>query len=208
VCERRVDLLVCSLPLHRHSYIGFILAFASSFHNKQIDAIVDISLLEVDTLMYRSICRLSILVSMQFFPNYRITMTAHIDGNWKTDWTRWTPEVSKKLSVSRWSCKSKSRTNSQWRGRFVHESSNGEPLNVYYESINRELKIKPIYECRCDERLKTKAEESTHLGYTGLLGELEYLKIPTRSIDEKMWVWSSGVSMWSDSRPVNVKVNP
>jgi hypothetical protein len=35
VCERRVDLLVCSLPLHRHSYIGFILAFASSFHNKQ-----------------------------------------------------------------------------------------------------------------------------------------------------------------------------
>ena len=35
VCERRVDLLVCSLPLHRHSYIGFILAFASSIHNKQ-----------------------------------------------------------------------------------------------------------------------------------------------------------------------------
>jgi hypothetical protein len=30
-----VDLLVCSLPLHRHSYIGFILAFASSIHNKQ-----------------------------------------------------------------------------------------------------------------------------------------------------------------------------
>ncbi len=36
VCERRVDLLVCSLPLHRHSYIGFILAFASSIHNKQL----------------------------------------------------------------------------------------------------------------------------------------------------------------------------
>jgi hypothetical protein len=35
VCERRVDLLVCSLPLHRHSCIGFILAFASSIHNKQ-----------------------------------------------------------------------------------------------------------------------------------------------------------------------------
>jgi len=138
---------------------------------------------------------------------HSVRRTTH-DGNWKTDWTRWTPEVAKKLSVSRWSCKSKSRTNSQWRGRFVHESSNGEPLNVYYESINRELKIKPIYECRCDERLKTKAEQSTHLGYTGLLGELEYLQIPTRSIDEKMWVWSSGVSMWSDSRPVNVKVNP
>jgi hypothetical protein len=35
VCERRVDLLVCGFPLHRHSYIGFILAFASSIHKKQ-----------------------------------------------------------------------------------------------------------------------------------------------------------------------------
>jgi hypothetical protein len=25
---------------------------------------------------------------------------------------------------------------------------------VYYESIKRELKTKPIYECRCEERLK------------------------------------------------------
>ena len=31
---------------------------------------------------------------------------------------------------------------------------------VYYESIKRELKTKLIYECRCDERLKTKVEES------------------------------------------------
>ncbi len=55
---------------------------------------------------------------------------------------------------------------------------------VYYESIKREVKIKPIYECRCDERLKTKVEESTRLTYTGtctgLLGELEHLKIKTR----------------------------
>ncbi len=35
VCERRVNLLVYSLSLHRHSYIGFTLAFASSIHNKQ-----------------------------------------------------------------------------------------------------------------------------------------------------------------------------
>jgi hypothetical protein len=35
VYERRVNLLVCSLPLHRHSYTGFILVFASSIHNKQ-----------------------------------------------------------------------------------------------------------------------------------------------------------------------------
>ena len=37
---------------------------------------------------------------------------------------------------------------------------------VYYESIKQEVKIKPIYECRCDERLKTKAKESTHLTST------------------------------------------
>jgi hypothetical protein len=44
---------------------------------------------------------------------------------------------------------------------------------VYYESIKRELKTRPIYECRCDERLKPKGEESTRLAYTGLLGKLE-----------------------------------
>ncbi len=35
------------------------------------------------------------------------------------------------------------------------------------------------------ERLKPKDEESTCLAYTGLLEELEYLKIETRLIDEK-----------------------
>ena len=55
---------------------------------------------------------------------------------------------------------------------------------VYYSSIKRELKTRPIYECRCDERLKTKAEESTRLAYTGLLVELEHLKIETTLIDE------------------------
>ena len=49
---------------------------------------------------------------------------------------------------------------------------------VYYESIKRELKIKPIYECRCDGRLQTK--RFTHLSYTGLVVELEHLKIKTR----------------------------
>jgi hypothetical protein len=44
---------------------------------------------------------------------------------------------------------------------------------------------RPMYECRCDERLKPKAEESTHLAYTGLFGELEHLKIKTRLTDEK-----------------------
>jgi hypothetical protein len=34
-----------------------------------------------------------------------------------------------------------------------------EDIVVYYESIKRELQIKPIYECRCDERRRTKTEE-------------------------------------------------
>jgi hypothetical protein len=51
-------------------------------------------------------------------------------------------------------------------------------LFVYYESIKRELKIKPIYECRCDGRLQTK--RFTRLSYTGLVVELEHLKIKTR----------------------------
>jgi hypothetical protein len=58
-------------------------------------------------------------------------------------------------------------------------------LVVYYESIKREVKIISISECQCDERLKTKTEESTLLGYTGLIGELEHLKIKTRLIEEK-----------------------
>ncbi len=56
---------------------------------------------------------------------------------------------------------------------------------VYYESIKRKLKIKGIYECRCYERLQTKTKEFTRLAYTGLVVELEHLKIETRLIDEK-----------------------
>jgi hypothetical protein len=59
---------------------------------------------------------------------------------------------------------------------------------VYYESIKQEPRTRPIYECRWDERLKTKAEESTRgqprLAYTGVLGKLEHLTIETRLIDE------------------------
>jgi hypothetical protein len=50
--------------------------------------------------------------------------------------------------------------------------------------MKRELKTRTIHECRCDERLKTKVEESTCLVYTGLLGELEHLKIEKRLTDE------------------------
>ena len=66
----------------------------------------------------------------------------------------------------------------------VHEERVTEFI-VYYESIKWELKIRFIYECRCDERLQAKTKEFTHLTYTGLVVELEHLKIETRLIDEK-----------------------
>jgi hypothetical protein len=40
----------------------------------------------------------------------------------------------------------------------------------YYESMKRELQTRPIYECRSDERLKTKPEESTRLVYMFVKG--------------------------------------
>ncbi len=51
--------------------------------------------------------------------------------------------------------------------------------------MKRKLKIKPIFECRCDERLQTKVKEFTRLVYTGFLGGLEHLKIETRLINER-----------------------
>jgi hypothetical protein len=55
--------------------------------------------------------------------------------------------------------------------------------SVYYESIKRNLNRRLTYECRCDERLRSKVEGSTRLAYTGLCGGLENLKIETRIID-------------------------
>ncbi len=56
---------------------------------------------------------------------------------------------------------------------------------VYYQLRKREFQTRPIYDCRYDERLEPKDDESTWLTYTGLFEELEYLKIETRLIDEK-----------------------
>ena len=55
---------------------------------------------------------------------------------------------------------------------------------VYYESLKRELKTKPIKECRCDERLQTRVEESTRLACPRLVSvpkkeaqrSLDYIK--------------------------------
>ena len=56
---------------------------------------------------------------------------------------------------------------------------------VYYEETKRELKRILIYECRCNERLKAKAEGSIRLAYTELRGGLEHLKMKTRLRGEK-----------------------
>ena len=45
--------------------------------------------------------------------------------------------------------------------------------------------MRSIYECRCDERLHTKTKEFTRLTYTGLVVELEHLRIKTSLIDKK-----------------------
>ena len=56
---------------------------------------------------------------------------------------------------------------------------------VYYESRKRELKIRLMNECRCDERLKARVEEPTCLTYTGFHVGLEHLTIETRLTDER-----------------------
>jgi hypothetical protein len=38
------------------------------------------------------------------------------------------------------------------------------------KSIKRELKTRPIYDSRCDERLEPKYDEFTCLAYTGVYG--------------------------------------
>ena len=76
-----------------------------------------------------------------------------------------------------------------WKG-IPKEREVDRMLLAYYESIKRDLQRRLIYECRCDERLKAKAEGSTLLTYTWLCGGLEHpgtehIKIETRLIDER-----------------------
>ena len=53
------------------------------------------------------------------------------------------------------------------------------------EVNKREIHEKPTYECRCDGRLQTKTKRFTRLSYTGLVVELEHLKIKTKLTNEK-----------------------
>ena len=67
--------------------------------------------------------------------------------------------------------------------RLLKAKDNIKPLlHYYYESMKRKL-LKPIYECRRNGRLQTK--RFTRLTHTGLVVELEHLKIKTRLTNEK-----------------------
>ena len=63
---------------------------------------------------------------------------------------------------------------------------------VYYESRKRELQIRLMNEGRCDERLKTRVEESTFLTYTGFHDKTneKYLEIKMRSTRVHVVVFS------------------
>ena len=68
------------------------------------------------------------------------------------------------------------------------KNGTGLPCDVYDQLLKMLKRGRfpddPI-KCRCDERLKGKAEGSTPLAYTGWYGELEHLKIKTRLINER-----------------------
>jgi hypothetical protein len=89
-------------------------------------------------------------------------------------------------------------------GRIVHTVVlMCEEKLLFTMNQERELRTRPIYECRCDKRLKTKVEKSTRLVYTGSLGELEHLKIKTRLIDE---MFESVFVVYYESRKREVKM--
>jgi len=112
-----------------------------------------------------------------------------------SDFTRstgvWEAPISSRVNSSSFSTSSGSCQISIWHkgnwGTSNHDK--GDRLTgilfVYYESIKGGLKRRPVYECRYDERLKTKTEGSTRLTYTGWLGGLEHRKIETRLTNEK-----------------------
>ena len=53
------------------------------------------------------------------------------------------------------------------RGNKARVKENAYRVFVYYESIKRKLNKRLTLDCRCDTRLKAKAEGSTRLEYTG-----------------------------------------
>jgi hypothetical protein len=60
-----------------------------------------------------------------------------------------------------------------------------EGILLYNESIKRDLQTRPINECRGDERLKTKTEESTRLVHTGNVVYYESITKNQPSVSEE-----------------------
>ena len=70
----------------------------------------------------------------------------------------------------------------------------------------RELKRILIYECRCNERLKAKAEGSIRLAYTGLRVGLGHLKIETMLRDESLRVLKSELGIYMHIEDIFKKI--
>jgi hypothetical protein len=72
---------------------------------------------------------------------------------------------------------------------------------VYYESIKRELKIRPIYECRCDLHASQHLVVSSEC--VNILRSCIYLGILHIFWGEKMWRKTFGLVLgleaWNDS---------
>jgi hypothetical protein len=130
-----VPVLVYSFSLHRHSYIGFILAFASSIHNK---------------LLFYPVCerRVNLLVCSLPLHRHLWELKEFADRQvWSDQWKK------------RWLWKA--------RGDACYRNSGPHDLHLitypgpllwsllwsllWIDEVK--ANIKPIYECRCNERL-------------------------------------------------------
>jgi hypothetical protein len=77
-----------------------------------------------------------------------------------------------------------------------------------YESIKRDLKTKLIYECRCDERLKTKVEESRRLTYTVLHDKTGIVVSRKKKRKKKMWETIKNLVLLLCDRQSNSSLTP
>jgi hypothetical protein len=98
-----------------------------------------------------------------------------------------TQEVHTTLCYQDMSCGTSSHGLEPQASKRSRHSATRSVVDLFIINGENERKIENLvrYECRCDERLKSKTEGSTHLTYTGLCGELEHLKIKTRLTDER-----------------------
>ncbi len=78
-------------------------------------------------------------------PTTPFKLMKHNTVLWKRNWSDSSGNSLAKAEASRWVCKNRRRMKSSYKiPRIV----------VYYESMKRKVKTRPLYECRCDERLR------------------------------------------------------